>query len=369
MLESDCLPAVASYGLPGTMHAFPSEPLPDATWNILRSRARHQRLGGLLLAAIDANAMPATDEQRDQVADDHAAQMCAALLLEDLLLSVVTELDQAQVPYRAMKGCAVAHLDYASPDLRIFGDLDVLVPSACFDAAIQILTKQGYARPFSPPRAGWDRRFAKGALFRTRDGREVDLHRTFCTGPFSVWTRLDDIWSEAADTYIVGRTLVAALPRELRLLNAAYAAILGDKSPPLPTLRDLAALALHPRLDTARLLELAARWRGETVLAAAVSVAWDRLRVADVTALSTWAERYRPSVADQRALALYHADDVTETTRALATMRAMSSLGDRMAYLWGLARADAQFSAASRRGPVRRVTHAVGRLRSLKDEA
>jgi hypothetical protein len=93
------------------------------------------------------------------------------------------------------------------------------------------------------------------------------------------------------------------------------------------------------------------------------------LRVADVTALSTWAERYRPSVADLRALALYHADDVSETTRALATVRAMSSLSDRMAYLWGLARADPQFAAAGRRGTVRRVTHAVGRLRSLKDEA
>jgi hypothetical protein len=337
-------------------------------WTTLRGQTRAHRLSGLLLAAIDDGALPATEEQRGQVADDHVERMGGALLLEDLLLSVVADLERERIPYRVLKGCAVAHLDYASPDLRIFGDLDLMVPSSHFDATVTLLTGLGYVRPFTPPRVGWERRFGKGASFRTGDGREIDLHRTFCTGPFAVRQDLDDVWAEPAETYVLGHSLVAALPRELRLLNAAYAAVLGDKAPPLPTLRDIAELALHPQLDTARLLEVAGRWRGEAVLAAAVTAAWRELRVADLTALSTWAERHRPSVADQRTLALYHADDVTETTRALATAWAMPRVGTRLAYLWGLARADPRFAAPSQRGALRRVTHAVSRLRKLRGE-
>jgi hypothetical protein len=361
--------AVAAYGLPGTFHSFPEQSLDTTAWTTLRGRVRAQRLSGLLLAAIDEGALPATDEQREEVADDHIECMGSALVLEDLLLTVVAELNRAQIPYRVLKGCAVAQLDYRSPDLRIFGDLDLMVPAAHFDAAVQLLTGLGYVRPFTPPRAGWERRFGKGASFRAGDGREIDLHRTFCTGPFAVRADLDDVWAEPAETYVLGRDLVAALPRELRLLNAAYAAVLGDRHPPLPTLRDIAELALHPDLDTARVLDLAARWRGEAVLATAVVAAWAQLRVADVTALSTWAERYRPSVVDQRALALYHAAGVTETTRALATAWAMPHLGTRVAYLWGLARADSRFAAPSQRGSLRRITHAVGRLRQLRGEA
>jgi hypothetical protein len=247
--------------------------------------------------------------------------------------------------------------------------LDVLVPSSHFDQAVDHLTLRGHVRPFTPPRPGWERRFAKGAFFRSADGREIDLHRTFCTGPMSVRMHLDDIWTAPAELYTLGDQVLEALPRELRLLNAAYSAMLGDKSPPLPTLRDIAEMALHPALDTSYLLDVAHTWEGEAVVAAAVAATWDRLRIGDVTALSTWATHYRPTLAETRTLALYHAEGVTETARALATARAIPNLLTRWKYLWGLARANPQFASRSTRKPLRRLTHAVARLRRIRREA
>jgi hypothetical protein len=369
MIEAtDTVPlgAIAAHGLPGTFHVFPVRPLADAEWSALRSGARQQRLTGLLLAAVDDDAMPATREQRDDVVEDLTHQMAGALLLEDLLLSVVAALDRAGVPHRVMKGCAVAHLDYPSPDQRIFGDLDVMVPSAGFDTAVAVLSAEGHARPFTAPRAGWERRFGKGASFTAVDGREIDLHRTFCTGPYAVKIRLDDVWSAPGERYTLAGQQLEALPRELRLLNAAYGAILGDRTAPAPTLRDIAMLALHPDLDTSEVLGIAQRWGSEAVLAAAVTAAWQTLRIGDVTALSTWAGHYRPTAREAKDLALYHADDVTETVRALATAQAIPNLATRGIYLWGLARANPQFAARSKRGPVRRILHGVSRLRQIR---
>ena len=367
--HADALGAVAAFGLPGTFHVFPESPLGVDAWATLREDARSSRLTGLLLAAIDDGQMPSTGDQRDAVLDDLTTQLAGSLVLEDLLLSVAGAFEEESIPYRVMKGSAVAHLDYPSPDQRIFGDLDLLVPSSHFDAAVALLTRQGHVRPFTPPRAGWERRFGKGASFRAKDGREIDLHRTFCTGPFAVWIQLDDVWSTPGETYLLGGRQLEALPRDMRLLNAAYGAVLGDRTPPAPTLRDVALLALHPDLETQRLLDLAARWEGEAVLAAAVVAAWDRLRIGDVTALSTWAAQYRPSTRETRSLALYHTDDVTETVRVLATAQAMPNLLARGAYLWGLARANPQFAARSRRRPLARVTHALSRLRQIRRDS
>jgi hypothetical protein len=363
------LAAIAAYGLAGTFHTLPDRPLDDVAWADLRTHAREQRLTGLLNAAIDDFALPVTDEQREEALDDQTAAMAGALVLEDLLLSVVDDLNAAGIPSRVLKGCAVSHLDYRSPDHRIFGDLDLLVPSSHFDSAVELLARSGYVRPFTPPRPGWERRFGKGASFRAGDGREIDLHRTFCTGPMSVRMRLADIWSEPAEVYSLGGRALEALSRELRLMNAAYAAVLGDKVPPLPTLRDIAELALHPHLDTTQLLELARGWGGEAVLAAAMRSAWSELAIGDVTALSTWADHYRPSAAETRTLALYHTEGVTETARALATAQAIPNVLTRATYLWGLARANPQFASRSKRGPVQRVTHAVSSLRRIRREA
>ena len=226
-IAESALAAVAAHGLAGTAHSLPSEPLDAAAWQELRAGATAKRLNGLLLSAIDSGDLPASEGQRAQAVEDQARAMSGALLLEDLLLRVTELFAVAGVASRALKGTAVAHLDYPSPDLRAYGDVDVLVRSDDFDRAAAALGEAGMQRVFQPPRPGWDKRYGKGAMFRCADGLEVDLHRTFCTPPVGLRIDLDDVWSGSDALWLAGQ-IVEALPREVRLLNAAYSGAVSD---------------------------------------------------------------------------------------------------------------------------------------------
>jgi hypothetical protein len=288
--------------------------------------------------------------------------MASALVLEALLLEVVGLLEARGVDARVLKGLAVAHLDYASPEQRAFGDVDILVRSEQVTTAITLLGQHGLVRAYQPPTASWDRKFGKGALLRTNDGSELDLHRTFATAPVGLRIRLDDLW-ETSQPFAIGGVTVHALAREMRLLNAAYSAAVADTVPAPATLRDIAQIALHPDLDTAAVKDLASRWGGRAVLASAVSSAWRQLRIADVTALSAWAETYRPTDSERREIALYQTVRSSETARALATARMLPSTAMRIRFLWSLAAADADFAANARHRGLARLLHAARDLR------
>ena len=354
--------AVAALGLAGTEHSPPIGPLADEDWPSLRTAVRKHRLTGVLLAAAEAGRFPVTDDQHEQLVTDHVRAMAGALLLEELLLEVAGLLDMHGVELRVLKGAAVAHLDYPAPEQRSFGDVDILVRSDQVATTATVLQAHGLTRAYQPPNPAWDREFGKGALFRTGDEAEVDIHRTFATAPLGLRIQLDDLWQPAQPLELAGVTL-AALPRELRLLNAAYSAAVADTTPAPATLRDIAQIALHPDLDTPAVKELAARWGGRAVLASAVKATWHQLRLADVTALSSWAETYRPSELERRELALYQEVRAGETARALATARMLPSFTTRMRFLWSLAAADAGFAEHARHRGIGRLLHATRDLR------
>ena len=82
---------------------------------------------------------------------------------------------------------------YADPALRSFGDVDILVGGADFDAAVGALAALGFRRRFVEPRPGFDARFSKGACLERADGLEIDLHRTLAPGPFGMLLGLTDL--------------------------------------------------------------------------------------------------------------------------------------------------------------------------------
>ena len=47
-----------------------------------------------------------------------------------MLLRALEVLAAAGIPSRVLKGVALAHTAYPQPELRVFGDVDLLVPSA-----------------------------------------------------------------------------------------------------------------------------------------------------------------------------------------------------------------------------------------------
>ena len=134
--------------------------------------------------------------------------MTRALVLEDLLLEVVEMLAAAGIEIRCIKGPAVAHLDYPAPELRSFGDIDLLVRSEHFDDAAQPGASR--AVPALPgevaglgPALGQGRHPAHQRRHRARRAP----HPRDAAGRAAV--DLDDLWSRSEEFSVGGRSVTA----------------------------------------------------------------------------------------------------------------------------------------------------------------
>lgn len=359
--------AVARYGLPGTPATVSSEPLDDIVWAKLVHLVRVQRLTGLLMQALGDGALAARPGQVAQAEQAHRAEMAWALLIEGLLLDLASRFSVARICFRVLKGTTTAHLDYPAPELRSFGDVDLLVRSEQFDAAVAVLLAAGYRRRFPEPRPGFDRRFSKGTSFVTSDGKEIDLHRTFVMGPFGLTIKLDDLWARSS-SYRLGGVVLHGLAREERFLNACFHAALGDLPARLVALRDEAQLLLSGRLDLHLVRALAASWRADVVVARAVQLAWQAFELdPPTTPLSAWAWRYRPEADERRALAVYTDSRGGYAARSVAGLRAVPGVRGKAAYLRALAFPERDYVAPRYRGQIDRWRN--GAVRVLRRSA
>lgn len=355
------LPAVAAHRLDGAAPEFPDRPLDDAAFRELADGAVTHRITGLLHAAVADGTLPATAEQVRAITAQHRQIQMRVLLLELQLPSVVGLLEDAGIECRALKGSALAHLDYPDPALRSFVDVDVLVRAADVDRTVQVTRAAGFRRSLAEPRPGFDRRFDKGMTLTSTAGFEVDLHRTFVLGPWGRLIDLDGLW-DGCDTFTVGGRIVRALALHHRFLHACYHAALGDWPLRLGALRDVAQLL--PRVDGPgntgpSIPELARRWGGEAVVSAAIT---DTRRLLGITAggpVSRWAEAHRPTRRDVAWLGLHTSEDKTFAAQALATVMVLPTWRERGSYLRALAWPDRSYVADRHRTPVGRYGHAV----------
>lgn len=333
MSPHDVATAVGAYGLPGTMWDLPTTPLADDVWRQVLDIVTTQRYPGFLLRAIQDSALAATEHQREQAEDLLDTSMVVALRLEQCLLEAASAFEQAGVDHRVLKGAAYAALVYPDPALRSFGDVDLLVPGADFDTAVQVLVGLGYHRLWPEIRRGHDARFGKGATLCDDRGIEMDLHRTFTLGPFGLTVDLDAAFADPAEFSLAGMPLLALGP-DMMFMHACYHAALGNSPPRTVALRDVAQLLLECDVDESRVFELAAAWQAAAVVASAVRMAWDTFRLADVTRLSAWAANYRPSARDAKMLATYTGDDRSYTAKSLASLRVIPGLRAKAAFVW-----------------------------------
>ncbi|MQA14198.1 MAG: hypothetical protein GEV09_08505 [Pseudonocardiaceae bacterium] len=352
--------AVAGFGLPGASRAFPREPVTDDSWTALLSAARTHRLAGLLRAAIDQGAMPATEAQAQQARAAHRSVMVRVLSLERELIAVVDLLAASGIETRALKGSAVAHLDYPQPALRSFIDLDILVRAVDIDDAVRVLVAAGFVRTLAEPRPGFDRRFDKGTTLRSPAGYELDLHRTFVLGPWGVLVDLDGIWDGGQEFTIGGRS-IRALSQANRFLHACYHAALGDWPLRLASLRDVAE-TLRAQ-DGEGLIRLAAGWGVEAVMAAAVADTHRLLGIAPTGGVASWAERYDPSRREEAWLALHTHAGKTFAAQALATVPVIPRLRDKAAYLRALVLPDVRYTSGRHASALARFRFAIREVR------
>jgi hypothetical protein len=356
------LRAIAAYGLPGSLPAGPAAPLDPVQWDELLLHVRLQRLSPLLARAVSDGTFPATDPQIKEALDVDTQALARVLVLEATLVQAAGLLSDAGVAFRVLKGPTVAHLDYPDPAWRDFGDIDLLVRPDHLELAIAMLGRHGYARRFPEPRAGFDRRFTKSVSVVNPDGLEFDLHRTLAPGPLGLRVQVDMLWdAPPARLRLGGRTLDAMGPDE-RLLHACYHAVLGNSPPRLVPLRDIGQLLLGDAVDSDRVRRLAAAWRGQAVVAHAISTAWSSLRLTDQVALSTWAAEYVPRGRERNELARAISPRYTFTAQAVDAVRAIRGPRDRLAYLTALAVPDRRYLRGRHPSFTARLRHAVTEL-------
>ncbi|HEX2699148.1 MAG TPA: nucleotidyltransferase family protein [Acidimicrobiales bacterium] len=330
------LRAVAAYGLPGTRPPFPTVPLPDGAWADLLGGAGRQRVVGLLAAAVGDGAFEVSAGQRDELADVHCATMTRVLDIEAAAVHVVGLLGGAGVDVRVLKGLAAAHLDLPDPSQREFGDADLLVRPSAFAPAVELLVAAGLPRDLPERRAGFDRRFGKDATVYGRSGVEIDLHRTLALGAFGMALEPDLVWDDG-EPFRMGPHEVRALAPAARLVHACYSAVLGDRVPRLPALRDVAALAGRADMAADVVVRLAERGRGGSVVALGVRLAAETMGTGSSWPLSPWARARPQSRWERTALASYESHGGTNTSTLLAGVLGLSTAGARLSYLSALA--------------------------------
>ena len=310
------------------------EGISEVEWTQLHRELLLERLVPLAAYALDHGALTASDIQRTQITQDHARSMSLAVVLERRLLEVYSEMSLAGIDVRVLKGSAVAHLDYPDPSWRAFGDVDLLVPADSFAAASEILTAAGAPRRFAEVSKGFDSRFGKGACFVYADGLQVDLHRSIAEGPFGLTVDLDSLFNDVEE-FEIGGVNLRTISRQHRFMHACFHAALGDVSPRLVALRDVAEMLLVNKVDFSDAVVTARAWRAEAVIARAISLAWQRIDLPPNDA-SAWANTYSPSGYEDRALRAYTSENRSYATQVAAGVTAVSGITGKLAYMRAL---------------------------------
>jgi hypothetical protein len=355
------LVAIAGLGLPGAAR-FPASPLDPETWRVLTAEVRRQRIEGLLAAAVSTGALPVTESQHEEIREAARSRAGVDLHLGRHLLTAASMLEAAKVGFRVLKGLAWSHAYYPDPSWRGTGDVDILVAAADWYTALEVLGDAGARRSVPELGVGFDRRFGKEATLVSVSGWEIDLHRTLVVGPFGLWTDTDDLF-RGADTVTIGGVDIPVLGPNEAFLHACYNAALGDDPPRLIAVRDVCQLVLSNRLHPGAVAATARRWRGQSVVARAVSLARDVLGVdlGDHPVTGPFAG-FRPSLKDRSLLASYRGPGRGYTSQLTAIV-ALPDSRERLAYLRALARPQPSYLAA--RGlpsPLAHVGHGARRM-------
>lgn len=321
--------AVAVHGLHQSHH-LPKVPLDLEQWTALLVFVRQQRLQALLSDAIESSVFAATDWQREQARNEAWASTVEVMALDAMLVRSLDALDGV-ADVRLLKGPALANLLYPRPELRLYGDIDLLIPAGDLDEALVRLTEAGWWRPSPPLTPSYDRRFAKTICIADGMGRQLDVHRTLVRGPFGYWIDLDELWAGSQLVEVASRT-VATLDHSRHFLNVCYHAVLGSKTPRLLPLRDVAQALQASNLDPDEVIRLARSWRSQIIVLHAIRLVHSVLGVSVRSPVADWASCRPPT--DQR-LALFATTRLRSGSALmqLASAAALPTWHDRGAFV------------------------------------
>jgi hypothetical protein len=302
-------------------------------------------LEGHAYMAVLTGRLTLSASQRAALAVLHRRGMVRALRVEQALLRLTDELQRRAVPFRLLKGVALARLAYPSPECRTFLDADLLIHPGMLGASVDAAESLGAWRIVPEIRPGFDEAYGK-AVTVVLDGIALDLHRTLVAGPYGV--RLDHaaLFADPSPVAIGGQELPALGLHHL-LLHAALSAGAGDDPPRLVTLSDIALLESHPRLDVDAVVRAAERWRLTVPVARGIARADEVLRPIHGSALNEWSARAQSSWLEGRILRSYLGPGRTYR-RTVTTLLELPTWAARAAFLRGIVMPGPEYRAARR---------------------
>jgi hypothetical protein len=315
---------VAAHGL-STRLAPPSRPLDDREWADLVRHVRAHRLEGLLVDAVASGSLPVTDAQGEVAAELEIELTRARMWHERRLREVVELVEAGGFEVRALKGLALAHLDYPDPQFRPTGDVDLLVHGADLDPLDQLIRATGAVRVDPDPRPGYSALAGKGATYATAQG-EIDLHRLLVWGPFGVRLDPELLWSERRGFTVDGRRFDTIGLTDTLLHACCHLLVLGDRRALQG--RDVAQLLASPELDPDEVLRRARHWGAEALLATAIVLTEEELGLTGADDLRNWAQGFEPTWRDQLWLRVERPHD---PLAGLELAAALVELPDRLA--------------------------------------
>lgn len=352
-MSSAIVSDLAAIDLAGTSVSGPIV-VADSDAAVVINALESERLLGVGVRALEDGTLEMGTDSAETLIARHDIVMAQSLSAELVGLAVCDAFERRRIDHRFLKGSAIAHTVARDPRERSFRDVDVLVQSADFDAAVSELELLGAVRLQPQLRPGFDSRFGKAVTFRLGDV-EVDLHRLLAPGPFGVWTRPGDLFV-LRDQFEIADRALPTLDRTSHLVHACYHVALGQPKPALSNIRDIVLIA-EEDIDWERFGQTITRWRGAAVMQRAVSLVRSSLD----TALCEQLDRYRAVdvPAEQRlAITPYLTSDPRGRFSALvpSTLRALPA-ADRVAYARAVGLPDGE-------DPKQRVIELVNRVRN-----
>jgi len=160
-----------------------------------------------VLGQYPPEAIPAA--QRERFRKAAAACMLRSMQMHREMHNLLGALAAAGIPVIPFKGPVLAERAYGDVGLRVFEDLDFLVPPGQVAAAVELVAGQGYCRPPEIEARGWARVMAETNEVLVRHASQpwvVELHWDFA----KPWHRLnfsfDSLWA-GIDPHSVGNRL------------------------------------------------------------------------------------------------------------------------------------------------------------------
>ncbi len=330
---------------------------------LLDAAVKH-RVVGLLWAATERGHFVSGGQ--DGVREACLAAQRSVLRIEETIIVATDVLQARSIESRLLKGAAHGHLDYPSPELRTFGDADLLVRRRDLQACLAALQAAGFRRALPAVRRDWERRFAKAVQLIAPNGVELDLHLSLAGGYFGALLQAKDIWADPHSIILGGRR-ISTLNLNHRFIHACVHATLGAGFG-LRSAADVAILVGGGELEWDEVDRLATGHGCRGVVLCGTRRAY-RLLDLDPTTLPIWAIETAIGDRQQAMIDRYAQGSGPDWGPEAATTLAALGVVDRARFLLGVlapSRASLRARGRTRRTHLRMVARRLTAQRQLR---